>query len=106
MATLTIPESIKPHDGRFGSGPSRVPVSALEALTAPGSVMGTSHRQAPVKSLVARIQENLATLYSLPDGYQVVLGNGGSSLFWDIAVSCLIEHRSAHGVWGEFGRKF
>lgn len=106
MATLAIPDNIKPKDGRFGSGPSRVPVAALETLTAPGSVMGTSHRQAPVKSLVARIQDNLATLYSLPDGYQVVLGNGGSNLFWDIAVCCLIEHRSAHGVWGEFGRKF
>ncbi|MCL2652761.1 MAG: phosphoserine transaminase [Propionibacteriaceae bacterium] len=105
-APLIIPDRLKPRDGRFGSGPSRVPVEALEALAAPGSVMGTSHRQAPVKSLVARLQENLAALYRLPDGYQVVLGNGGSNVFWDIAVCCLIEHRSAHGAWGEFGRKF
>ncbi|MCL2489870.1 MAG: phosphoserine transaminase [Propionibacteriaceae bacterium] len=106
MGSVLIPDHLKPRDGRFGSGPSRVPVEALEALTGPGSVMGTSHRQAPVKSLVARLQENLAALYRLPDGYQVVLGNGGSNVFWDIAVCCLIEHRSAHGVWGEFGRKF
>jgi len=106
MGELVIPDHLKPRDGRFGSGPSRVTAEALAALAAPGSVMGTSHRQAPVKSLVARIQDNLATLYRLPDGYQVVLGNGGSNLFWDIAVSCLIEHRSAHGAWGEFGRKF
>jgi len=106
METLTIPDSIKPKDGRFGSGPSRVTATALATLTAPDSVMGTSHRQAPVKSLVARVQENLASLYSLPEGYQVVLGNGGASQFWDIATCCLIEHRSAHGVWGEFGRKF
>jgi len=106
MAELLIPDHLKPRDGRFGSGPSRVPVEALEALAAPGSVMGTSHRQAPVKSLVARIQENLAALYRLPDGYHVVLGNGGSNVFWDIAVCCLIDQRSAHGAWGEFGRKF
>ena len=106
MPMLTIPDDIKPKDGRFGSGPSRVPAAALAGLGAPGSVMGTSHRQAPVKSLVERVQQNLAELYSMPDGYQVVLGNGGSSQFWDIATCCLIEHRSAHGVWGEFGRKF
>ena len=106
MANLTIPDDIKPRDGRFGSGPSRVPGAALVALGAPGSVMGTSHRQAPVKSLVARVQQSLAALYSLPDGYEVVLGNGGSTQFWDIATCCLIGRRSAHGVWGEFGRKF
>jgi len=104
--TLTIPAAIKPRDGRFGSGPSRVPPEAVQALAGPGSVLGTSHRQAPVKDLVARVQANLAALYSVPDDYQVVLGNGGSTQFWDIATCCLIDHRSAHGVWGEFGRKF
>ena len=103
---LTIPDDLKPRDGRFGSGPSRVPAAALAALGAPGSAMGTSHRQAPVKNLVARVQEGLAQLYSLPDGYQVVLGNGGSTQFWDVATCCLIERRSAHGVCGEFSHKF
>ena len=103
---LTIPSDIKPRDGRFGSGPSRVPASALITLGAPGSPMGTSHRQAPVKDLVKRVQDQLAELYSLPDGYQVVLGNGGATAFWDVATCCLIDQKSAHGVCGEFSRKF
>ena len=106
MTELTIPQDLKPRDGRFASGPSRVPAAALATLTAPGSPIGTSHRQGPVRSLVGRVQQKLADLYDLPDGYQVVLGNGGSTQFWDVATLCLIEHRSAHGVWGEFGRKF
>jgi len=104
--TLAIPEYLKPADGRFGSGPSRVRAKALESLAAPGSPMGTSHRQAPVKNVVASIQEQLAALYSLPDGYEVVLGNGGTNVFWDVATASLIERRSAHGVCGEFSRKF
>jgi len=103
---LIIPSEIKPRDGRFGSGPSRVPASALITLGAPGSPMGTSHRQAPVKDLVKRVQDQLAELYGLPDDYQVVLGNGGATAFWDVATCCLIEHQSAHGVCGEFSRKF
>jgi len=105
-ATLVIPDAIKPRDGRFGSGPSKVPATALATLTAPGSPMGTSHRQAPVKNLVASVQQQLADLFALPDGYQVVLGNGGSTSFWDVATCCLIERQSAHGVCGEFSRKF
>ena len=105
-ATLLIPDELKPRDGRFGSGPSRVPASALATLSAPGSPMGTSHRQPPVKNLVAHVQESLGALFALPDGYQVVLGNGGSTTFWDVATCCLIAHRSAHGVCGEFSRKF
>ena len=105
-ASLVIPDELKPRDGRFGSGPSRVPAAALATLRAAGSPMGTSHRQAPVKNLVAHVQESLGALFGLPDGYQVVLGNGGSTTFWDVATCCLIEHRSAHGVCGEFSRKF
>jgi len=105
-ATLVIPDAIKPRDGRFGSGPSKVPAAALATLTAPGSPMGTSHRQPPVKNLVASVQNHLSDLFALPDGYQVVLGNGGSTTFWDVATCCLIERQSAHGVCGEFSRKF
>ena len=103
---ITIPDQIKPRDGRFGSGPSRVPREALATLMGAGSPMGTSHRQAPVKNLVGRVQSELEQLFELPDGYQVVLGNGGSTAFWDVAACCLIERRSAHGVCGEFSRKF
>lgn len=103
---ITIPEELLPADGRFGSGPTKVRPEALDYLAMRGDVMGTSHRQAPVRDLVAAVQNGLAELYSLPDGYEVVLGNGGASLFWDLAVSSLIENRSAHGVFGEFSRKF
>lgn len=106
MADLRIPAQLLPKDGRFGSGPSRVPASRLTALTAPGSPLGTSHRQAPVRNLVANIQDQLAALYDVPDGYRVVLGNGGATTFWDIATCSLIEQRSAHGACGEFSRKF
>lgn len=103
---ITIPEELLPADGRFGSGPAKVRPEALEYLAMRGDVMGTSHRQAPVRNLVAAVQEGLAELYSLPDGYEVVLGNGGSTHFWDLAVSSLVEQRSAHGVFGEFSKKF
>lgn len=103
---ITIPEELLPADGRFGSGPAKVRPEALDYLAMRGDVMGTSHRQAPVRDLVAAVQTGLAELYSVPDGYEVVLGNGGSTLFWDLAVSSLIENRSAHGVFGEFSRKF
>lgn len=102
---ITIPAHMLPADGRFGSGPAKVRTEALQSL-ATSDVMGTSHRQAPVRNLVAAVQEGLADLYQLPDGYEVVLGNGGSSLMWDMATFSLVERRSAHGVYGEFTRKF
>ena len=84
--TLKIPADLLPADGRFGAGPSKIQTSHLEALAATGStLMGTSHRQAPVKKTVGRVREGLAALFDLPDGYEVVLGNGGATAFWDIA---------------------
>ena len=104
---LTIPAHLLPADGRFGSGPSKVPDGRLEALAASGrSLMGTSHRQTPVKDLVQRVRSGLADLFDLPDGYEVVLGNGGSAAFWDLATYALIQERSQHAVFGEFGAKF
>lgn len=103
---IVIPQSLLPSDGRFGSGPAKVRPQALEHLMACSEVMGTSHRQAPVRDLVRDIQEGLASLYRLPEGYEVALGNGGSTAFWDLAVFSLVLERSAHGVFGEFTRKF
>lgn len=103
---IAIPEDLLPADGRFGSGPAKVRPEALEYLSLRGDVLGTSHRQAPVKQLVATVQEGLRELYRVPEGYQVVLGNGGSTVFWDVAVCSLVERRSAHAVFGEFTRKF
>ena len=83
---LQIPRDLLPADGRFGAGPSKIQTSHLDALAATGSsLMGTSHRQAPVRDLVGRVRSGLASLFSLPDGYEVVLGNGGATAFWDIA---------------------
>jgi len=102
-----IPEDLKPADGRFGAGPSKIPAGALEALAATGtSLMGTSHRQAPVRDLVGRVREGLGELFSLPDGYEVVLGNGGATAFWDIATFGLIREKSQHLSFGEFSSKF
>ncbi|MGP3951694.1 phosphoserine transaminase [Streptomyces sp. 7N604] len=107
MAEIQIPADIKPADGRFGSGPSKVRTEALSALAATGtSVLGTSHRQAPVKNLVGRVRDGVRALFSLPDGYEVVLGNGGSTAFWDIATHGLIERKSQHLSFGEFSSKF
>ncbi|HEU5486431.1 MAG TPA: phosphoserine transaminase [Microlunatus sp.] len=107
MKRLEIPTALLPADGRFGSGPAKVRADALASLAATGSsLMGTSHRQEPVKRLVREVRAGLAELFALPDGYQVVLGNGGSTLFWDVAVASLIRHRSAHGSFGEFSAKF
>ncbi len=106
-APITIPDSIKPTDGRFGAGPSKVRVEALDALAATGgSLLGTSHRQAPVKNLVGRVRSGVASLFSLPDGYEVVLGNGGATAFWDVATFGLIRARSEHLSFGEFSSKF
>jgi phosphoserine aminotransferase len=104
---LTIPTDLLPSDGRFGSGPSKVRPAQIEALAAiGGSVLGTSHRQKPVKSLVHRVREGLSSLLSLPEGYEVVLGNGGTTAFWDAAAFGLIEARAQHLVFGEFSAKF
>ncbi|GLI31670.1 MULTISPECIES: phosphoserine transaminase [Brachybacterium] len=107
LRALTIPSELLPSDGRFGSGPSRVRDAQMEALSSVSrTVMGTSHRQAPVKQVVARVRQGLAELFSLPEGYEVVLGNGGSTAFWDVAAYGLIEKRSQHLVLGEFSQKF
>ena len=96
-AQIVLPDEIKPRDGRFGCGPSKVRPEALAALASTGAaVMGTSHRQAPVKDLVHRARSGLASLFSLPDGYEVVLGNGGATAFWDAATFGLIDQRSQH----------
>ena len=107
MPDIVIPEGLLPVDGRFGSGPSKVRVAQLDALAAAGAgVMGTSHRQAPVRQVVGRVRAGLAELFSLPDGYEVVLGNGGSTCFWDVATFGLVRDRAQHLVFGEFGGKF
>lgn len=104
--TLTIPPDLKPADGRFGCGPSKVRAEQLQALVAAGDIFGTSHRQAPVKNLVARVREGLRQLFSLPGGYEVILSNGGSTAFWDAAAFGLIDKRSLHLTYGEFSTKF
>ncbi len=102
-----IPANLRPADGRFGSGPSKVRPEQLDALAATRtSYLGTSHRQSGVKSVVRRVREGLATLFGLPDGYEVVLGNGGATAFWDAATFCLIARRSQHLAFGEFSSKF
>ncbi|MFF8657923.1 phosphoserine transaminase [Streptomyces huasconensis] len=107
MAEIRIPADIKPADGRFGAGPSKVRTEALDALAATGtSLLGTSHRQAPVKNLVGRVREGVKDLFSLPEGYEVILGNGGSTAFWDVATHGLIENKSQHLSFGEFSSKF
>ncbi|AUH42411.1 phosphoserine transaminase [Streptomyces sp. CMB-StM0423] len=107
MAEIVIPDDIKPADGRFGSGPSKVRTEALEALAATGSsLLGTSHRQAPVRDLVGRVRDGVRELFSLPEGYEVVLGNGGATAFWDVATHGLIERKSQHLSFGEFSSKF
>ncbi|WP_165068278.1 phosphoserine transaminase [Marisediminicola senii] len=107
MPTLEIPTDLLPADGRFGCGPSKVRPEQLAHLTgAAASILGTSHRQAPVKNLVKRVQEGLGGLFRLPDGYEVVLGDGGSTAFWDAAAYSLIGTRSQNLTFGEFGSKF
>ncbi|MFF2622004.1 phosphoserine transaminase [Oerskovia jenensis] len=104
---ITVPPHLLPSDGRFGCGPSKVREAQVRALTEAGtSLLGTSHRQAPVKSLVGRIRSGLTELFDAPDGYEVVLGNGGSSAFWDVATLCLVRERAQHAAFGEFGAKF
>lgn len=102
---LLVPPSLRPADGRFGCGPSRIRPDQVEALSTP-LLLGTSHRQAPVRSVVHALREGLTDLFSLPDGWEVVLGNGGSTAFWAVATTSLVRRRSAHAAFGEFGRKF
>jgi phosphoserine aminotransferase len=105
--TIMLPAGIKPADGRFASGPSKVRPEQVAALAASGATyLGTSHRQAPVRSLVRRVRDGLAGLFALPDGYQVVLGNGGATAFWDIAAYGVVSGRSLHLSFGEFSSKF
>ncbi len=106
MADIVIPRDLLPLDGRFGCGPSKVRPEQLDALAAAREVLGTSHRQAPIKNLVKSVRTGLSELFRLPEGYEVVLGNGGSTAFWDVAAFGLIERRSAHLAFGEFGAKF
>ncbi|AZS37573.1 Phosphoserine aminotransferase [Microbacterium lemovicicum] len=107
MAHPVIPSDLLPLDGRFGCGPSKVRPEQLEALASAGaSLLGTSHRQAPVKELVRSVRDGLGSLFRVPDGYEVILGNGGSTAFWDAAAFGLIERRSQNLVFGEFGGKF
>jgi phosphoserine aminotransferase len=104
---IQIPTDLLPADGRFGAGPSKIQTSHLDALAATGStLMGTSHRQAPVRNTVGRVREGLAALFDLPEGYEVVLGNGGATAFWDIATYGLIRRKSQHLSFGEFSSKF
>ncbi|BBZ77688.1 putative phosphoserine aminotransferase [Mycolicibacterium anyangense] len=106
-AALTIPADLKPADGRFGCGPSKVRPEQLQALTTTAAALfGTSHRQAPVKNLVGRVRDGLRELFSLPDGYEVILGNGGATAFWDAAAFGLIDKKSLHLTFGEFSAKF
>jgi phosphoserine aminotransferase len=106
-AGIRIPTELLPADGRFGCGPSKVRLEAVEKLRdAATTILGTSHRQPTVKSIVGRIRAGLAELFGLPDGYEVVLGNGGSTVFWDVATFGLVERRSEHLVFGEFSSKF
>jgi phosphoserine aminotransferase len=106
-ATLVIPADLLPADGRFGCGPSKVRSEQLDALVAASdTVLGTSHRQPAVKNLVGSVRSGLHDLFSLPDGWEIVLGNGGSTVFWDVATFGLIHERSQHLVFGEFSSKF
>ena len=102
-----IPTELLPVDGRFGCGPSKVRPDQLQAvMSRVTSVMGTSHRQSPVKNIVGSVREGLSSLFSLPDGWEIVMGNGGSTVFWDVATFGLIRERSHHLVFGEFSSKF
>src|SRR5690554_3847232 len=107
MPEISLPQELLPADGRFGCGPSKVRAEQVDAVTRAGaSLLGTSHRQAPVKNLVGSVRDGLDSLFSLPEGYEVILGNGGSTAFWDAAAFRLIEKRSENLTFGEFGQKF
>ena len=100
-AKISIPAALLPSDGRFGSGPSKIRDAQIDALVAAGkNILGTSHRQAPVKNLLGSVREQLHQLFSLPNDWEVVFGNGGASMFWDAATFGLIDKRSEHLVFG------
>src|SRR5271165_2904116 len=106
-ATIVIPADLRPGDGRFGSGPTKIRDAQVEALAAAGrGLLGTSHRQPPVRNLVQRIREGLATLFGLPDDYLVVVGNGGTTAFWESAAFGLISAKAQHLSFGEFSSRF
>ncbi len=106
-SAITLPDDLRPQDGRFGSGPSKVRPEQSERVAALGrSLLGTSHRQAPVRTVVRDIREGLSAFFALPDGYEIVLGNGGATAFWDIAAFGLVRERSQHLTFGEFSSKF
>jgi phosphoserine aminotransferase len=104
--SITIPANLLPKDGRFGAGPSKVRPEQMEALAAASQLLGTSHRQAPVKNLVGSVRNGLSQFFRAPDGYEVILGVGGSTAFWDIASFGLVENKAQHLSFGEFGSKF
>jgi phosphoserine aminotransferase len=105
--SIQIPVDMLPADGRFGAGPSKVRPEAVQAVADTGTaILGTSHRQTPVRDLVGRVRAGMAELFSLPDGYEVVLGNGGTTAFWDVATVGLVRRRSQHLSFGEFSSKF
>jgi phosphoserine aminotransferase len=104
--TAQIPAELKPADGRFGCGPSKVRPEALAKLAEQSALMGTSHRQAPVRDLVGRVRAGLAELFGAPEGYEVILGNGGTTAFWDAAAAWLVRERALHLTYGEFSQKF
>jgi phosphoserine aminotransferase len=106
QTTTQIPAQLKPADGRFGCGPSKVRPEALARLAERSALMGTSHRQAPVRDMVGRIRDGLGELFSLPDGYEVALGNGGTTAFWEAAAAWLVRERALHLTYGEFSQKF
>lgn len=107
MPEIVIPSHLLPADGRFGCGPSKIRPEQITALVTEGTeLLGTSHRQAPVKNLVADVRNGLAELFTLPSDYEIILGNGGSTAFWDMAAYSLIDTRSQNLVFGEFGGKF
>ena len=104
--SITIPANLLPKDGRFGAGPSKVRPEQMEALAAASNLLGTSHRQAPVKNLVGSVRNGLSQFFRAPEGYEVILGVGGSTAFWDIASFGLVENKAQHLSFGEFGSKF
>lgn len=105
--TVTIPSKLLPEDGRFGSGPSKIRPEQIQALDdGARHLLGTSHRQTPIKQIVASIREGLSEFFQVPDGYEIVLGNGGASAFWDIACASLITRKAAFGTYGSFSTKF
>ena len=105
--TVNIPAAIKPRDGRFGSGPSKIRPEQIAAIDAGATtLMGTSHRQTPIRQLVASIREGLTEFFHIPQGYEIALGNGGASAFWEMACASLISRRAACGTYGSFSVKF